>query len=67
MKKKLALIIILIVFIIPIPVYYKDGGSVGYKAVLYEIIKYHRLDRQSDTGYKTGLEIKVFGKTVFNK
>ncbi|MGP1602703.1 hypothetical protein [Treponema sp.] len=67
MKKKLALIITLIVFIIPIPVYYKDGGSVAYKAVLYEIIKYHRLDRQSDTGYKTGLEIKVLGKTVFNK
>ncbi|MGI5172223.1 hypothetical protein H0R92_01290 [Treponema sp. OMZ 840] len=64
---KIALIIIIIFFIIPIPVYYKDGGSVGYKAVLYEIIKYHRLDMESDTGYKDGLEIKVFGKTVFSK
>ena len=60
MKKKLALIIILIVFIIPIPVYYKDGGSVAYKAVLYEIIKYHRLDRQPDI--KPDWKSKLWGK-----
>ncbi len=45
---------------------YKDGGSVAYKALLYEVIDYHQLDTESETGYRDGLEIKVLGMSVYN-
>ncbi len=44
MKKKkinFIVVIILILALIPIPMKLKDGGSVEYKAILYEVTKYH--------------------------
>ncbi len=59
-------VIILLVLLIPVPTRYKDGGSVRYKAVLYDITKYHQLDLKSETDYNDGWNIKVLGIEAFN-
>ena len=60
-------IIVLLVLLVPIPKKYKDGGSVDYNALLYQIRVYHRLDLECKDGYRDGLEIKILGNTVYQK
>lgn len=70
MKKKIIIPIIVLIFIIliiPIPMKLKDGGSVEYKAVLYKIIKIHRLNTQSTTGYEDGWRVELLGITIYNR
>lgn len=71
MKKKKTLVVTVVAFVlllllIPIRKNYKDGGSVGYKAALYEVIKLHKLDGNDETNlYIEGIEIKILGMTVY--
>lgn len=66
-KVKVAIVVILlIIFLIPIPIRYKDGGSVGYRAILYDVTKYHQLDLESETGYNDGWKIKVIGIPIYD-
>ncbi len=71
MKKKKTLIVVVMVFIlllllIPIRKNYEDGGSVGYKAAVYEVIQLHELGGNDDTNpYIEGIEIKILGITVY--
>lgn len=68
MHKKLAIIIALIlavVLLFPIPMYLKDGGTVCYKALLYEIQYVHRLNALDESTYDNGIIIKVLGFEVF--
>ena len=53
MKKKniILLTIIFALCLIPIPAFYKDGGTVTYSAVLYKIIKWNRLDGKQGTEF----------------
>ena len=60
-------IIVLLLLLVPIPKKYKDGGSIDYNALLYQISVYHRLDLACEDGYRDGLEIKILGKTVYQK
>ena len=79
MQKKtkiiIALILVMVVLLIPIPRNLPDGGSVSYKSLTYEVVKIHQ---PSDTTnytnpnydlveYVDGLEIKVFCKTIYLK
>ncbi len=69
MKKKILIIVIIIlalVLLIPTPFYLNDGGSIEYRALLYTITKYHRLDSNSKTGYKDGIEIEILGMKIYN-
>jgi len=66
MKKKIirvTIIIIALILLFPIPLRYKDGGTVKYQAVLYSITDYHAL--RGVDGYDTGIEIKILGITVY--
>ncbi len=79
MKKKtkiiIALIVVLVVLLIPIPRRFPDGGSVSYKSLIYEVVKIHQPSNTTnytnpnyDIGeYADGFEIKVLGKTVYLK
>ena len=63
MKKKVIIICILVVLVIllfPIKLQYKDGGTIEYKAILYKVIKWHRIDNNYDSGYYEGTEIHLF-------
>ncbi len=70
MQKKTPIIavilFILVLFLIPIRTKYEDGGSIGYRAALYEIIKLHELGGNDETNpYIEGIEIKILGMTVY--
>jgi len=73
MKKKffvvIAIIVVLVILLTPVRMNLKDGGSVRYKALVYEVTKIHRLAPEVD-GVKTyidGFEIKILGMTVYRE
>ncbi len=69
MKKKVIIVIIVVVLLIllvPIPRFLKDGGTVEYRALIYQISRVHRLNINSEVGYDEGLIIKIFGNQVYN-
>ncbi|MDO4794223.1 MAG: hypothetical protein Q3993_08560 [Filifactor alocis] len=67
-KKKIRIIlfILLTVLLIPVRLRYKDGGSVRYRAGLYDVTRYHQLDSTSETGYRDGWKVKILGITIFD-
>lgn len=68
-KKKrniIAIIVILLVFIVPIPMHLKDGGTVEYRALAYTVSKVHRLNQNTQSGYDDGLMIKIFGIKMYD-
>ncbi len=61
MRKKVILVVIIIVILIllvPIPFHLKDGGTVEYKALMYEVAKVNRLNTQYTEEYNYSKEIK---------
>lgn len=69
MKKKILIIIgviALILLLIPVPIKLKDGGSVEYTAVLYQVTDVKKLNIDSKTGYEEGIIVEIFGIEVFN-
>lgn len=76
-KKKFVIpfviILLLVTLLFPTKLYLKDGGSVEYKSLTYNITKVHRLisDEEAEeqgkiTPYEDGLQVKVFGIKVFD-
>ena len=70
MKKKRFLLIViiiiaLIVLLVPIPRYLNDGGSVEYRALLYKVTDYHKLEPVG-SNYIEGIGIEILGIEVFN-
>ena len=63
MRKKLTIIsicFVLVLLLLPLRYPYKDGGTVEYRAVLYNVIKWHELNNNYGNGYKTGTEVHFF-------
>ena len=63
MKKKIIIIAICFTFVLlvlPMKYTYKDGGTKEYRAVLYNVIKWHSIDNNYESGYKTGTEFHFF-------
>ena len=71
MKKKLFVVIAIIVVILltPVRMNLKDGGSVRYKALVYEVTKIHQFSPEVDglKPYVDGFEIKILGMTVYRE
>lgn len=75
MKKKffvvIAIIVVLVILLTPVRMNLKDGGSVRYKALVYEVTKIHRLAPEVDGvkpyPYIDGFEIKILGMTVYRE
>ena len=68
MKKLLIVFLIIgILFLIPIPIRAKDGGTVVYQAVLYSVHNVHSFKTQEEGGgYNEGIIVKILGFEVFN-
>lgn len=70
MKKVLIIILILVALILLFPIreQAKDGGSVRYNAILYDIYKVHSLYGGPDTGmlYVEGIIVEILGYQVYN-
>ena len=58
-------LILLLALLIPIRLVYKDGGSIEWRAVLWQVRKFHRIE---DNGYRVGTRITLFlgSVTVFD-
>ncbi len=71
MKKKFFVVIAIIVVILltPVRMNLKDGGSVMYKALVYEVTKIHQFSSEVDglKPYIDGFEIKILGMTVYRE
>ena len=71
MKKKVMIgicVLLAIVLLIPIPMRLKDGGTVVYHAVLYQVEDVHRLaavDTAEDE-YLEGMIVRILGMEVYN-
>lgn len=68
-KKKMIIIIIVLIVVallIPIPNKLRDGGTVEYKALLYKVTKFHKLNENAPTGYDDGTKIKILGIQIYN-
>ena len=60
-------ILLAIVLLVPISLWLKDGGTVEYKALVYRVLKVHRLAPiESGKEYEEGIIIKVLGIEVYN-
>lgn len=73
MKKKkvyiIIIIFILVILLFPIRMKLKDGGSVKYKSLVYEVTKIHQLTYQAEDikPYIDGFEVKLFGITIYRE
>ena len=71
MKKKVMIgicVLLAIVLLVPIPMRLKDGGTVVYHAVLYQVEDVHRLgavDTARDE-YLEGMIVRILGMEVYN-
>lgn len=65
----IAAVVVLLVLFTPIRMNLKDGGSVRYKSLVYEVTKIHQLapDFEGVKPYIDGFEIKILGITVFRE
>ena len=73
MKRKktiiIAIIFLLVVLLTPIRMNLKDGGSVRYKSLVYEVTKIHQLAPEVEgvKPYIDGFEVKILGMTVYRE
>ena len=68
MKKVIVIVCILaaLVLLVPIPYKLKDGGTIHYDAILYDVHDVHRISLECETGYDEGLVIEVLGIEIYN-
>jgi len=74
MKKKktfavIAIVVVLVILLTPIRMNLKDGGSVRYRSLVYEVTKIHQLAPDADgvKPYIDGFEVKILGMTVYRE
>lgn len=71
MKKKAMIgicVLLAIVLLVPIPMRLKDGGTVVYHAVLYQVEDVHRLCAVDTAGdeYLEGMIVRILGMEIYN-
>ena len=61
-------VLLAIVLLVPIPMRLKDGGTVVYHAVLYQVEDVHRLCAVDTAGdeYLEGMIVRILGIEVYN-
>lgn len=74
-KKRRVVVVIAIVIaamlLIPYPMFYKDGGTVVYDAVLYGVTKQHSIAASEESGgyvsgYNIGTIVRILWFDVYN-
>ena len=71
MNKRIVIVICIllaIVCLIPTRMYFEDGGTVVYKAILYEVEDVHRIGAEdtAEDEYLEGTIVKILGIEVYN-
>ena len=67
--KIIVAVIIAIALLTPVRMNLKDGGSVRYKSLVYEVTKIHQLAYHMGgvKPYIDGFEVKFLGMTIYRK
>ena len=63
MIRKIIIVVISLILLTPVPMRYKDGGTVCYQAILYSVTNYHAMRTVEE--FDIGIEIKTFGITIY--
>ena len=63
---EIGLILLMFILLIPIPLRYKDGGTVEHRALLYSVYDVHRLAIEPAGGYDEGIIVEILGIEIFN-
>lgn len=59
--------VLLLLLLFPVRQQYKDGGSVHYDAIAYDVYDMHRISDEGEIqGYTVGTIVEIFGFEVFN-
>lgn len=69
MDKVIIVVCVLLIALLLFPVrhQYKDGGTVHYDAIAYDVYDMHRISEEGETfGYTVGTIVEIFGFEVFN-
>lgn len=73
MKKILVVIVVLLlaVLLIPTRMQMRDGGTVKYDAIIYDVYDVHRIKpvddpSEKEVGYITGIVVEVLGVELIN-
>ena len=71
-KKRIGIVVVISVLLIlltPVRMNLKDGGSVRYKSLVYEVTKIHQLAPEADgvKPYIDGFEVRILGMTIYRK
>ena len=71
MKKKVMIgicVLLATVLLVPIPMRLKDGGTVVYHAVLYQVEDVHRLGAvdTAEDEYLEGMIVRILGMEIYN-
>ena len=60
-------VLLIALLLFPARLQYKDGGSVHYDAIAYDVYDMHRISDEGETsGYTVGTIVEIFGFEVFN-
>ncbi len=63
--RSIIIVIVLVILLFPIPLHYKDGGTVEYKSLVYSVKDYHSI-HSADGEYLVGISVEVFGIEIFD-
>lgn len=58
-------IVLSIILLLPIPLFYKDGGTVEYRAILYSVEKAHSISLEG-SGYDIGTRVRILFWEVYD-
>jgi len=62
----IGLALLMTILLFPIPLRYKDGGTVEYRAVLYSVYDVHRLAMEPEDGFEEGIIVEILGIEIYN-
>ena len=68
MKRKLKIIILALILLVPVKECAKDGGTIKYNAILWSVTKHHSMfhDSAGNFGYDTGTTIRILCFEVYS-
>lgn len=68
-KKYILLVLAVLVLLVPVPLHFKDGGTITYRALLYSVTKMHAMTGppvQSTDGYYIGTAVSILFFKVYD-
>ena len=59
-------IVVALILLVPFPARLKDGGTVHYDAILYDVYDVHCISIEEGKDFDEGIIVDIFGIEIFN-